>query len=287
MEFFPNLVQRPLYPPMHGVPGSSQRKGIRTGSGTVFYVDREHPRANDNNKGWDAEYPLDTIQQAVDNAADNDWIVVMPGTYVETVTVDKSLTIIGRGGYDAVLIVPTTLAAAAMIIESSLVTLIGLSLWGEATADYGVAVDDGYTRFRAFDCVFRGGGNALQLTGNVNVLIEGCAFLDADNGIEIIDGATVTPDGIIVRNSFFSALDDAHIEGAATAATRLMISDCIFEGTTVPTKYLNIDGVGTTGIVTNCRIAHATNATAVIDIAAGVFWVANYTEAGVTTARPA
>ena len=287
MEFFPNLVQRPLYPPMHGVPGSSQRKGIRTGSGTVFYVDGSHANASDNNKGWDAEYPLETIQQAVDNAAAGDWVVVMPGTYVETVEVDKSLTIVGRGGYDAVFIAPTTLTAAAMDVEASLVTLIGLSLWGEATADYSVAVADGVTRFRAFECVFRGGGNALQLTGNVNVLIENCAFLSADNGIEIIDGAAITPDAILVRNSFFSNLDDAHIEGAATAATRLMISDCIFEGTTVPTKYLNIDGVGTTGIVTNCRIAHATNATAVIDIAAGVFWVANYTEAGVTTARPA
>lgn len=77
-EFFPNWTQRPFYPPMHGVPGSSQRKGMRQVSGaTVYYVDYDHADADDNNKGWSPEYPLATIQAAVDKVSSGDWILVM------------------------------------------------------------------------------------------------------------------------------------------------------------------------------------------------------------------
>lgn len=76
-EFFPNWTLRPFYPPMHGVPGSSQRKGIRQVSGaTVYYVDFDHPKASDDNKGWSPEYPFATIQHAVDTVSTGDWIVV-------------------------------------------------------------------------------------------------------------------------------------------------------------------------------------------------------------------
>ena len=77
-EFFPNWTLRPFYPPMHGVPGSSQRKGIRQVAGaTVYYVDADHPKASDDNKGWSPEYPFATIQHAVDTVVSGDWIVVM------------------------------------------------------------------------------------------------------------------------------------------------------------------------------------------------------------------
>jgi hypothetical protein len=287
--FIPNLVIRPFYPPMHGVPGSSQRKGIRTQSGaTVFYVDPDNAEASDDNKGWDADYPLETIGQAVENASDEDYIFISPGEYDETVTVDKSVTIVGLGGSSAVIINPTTVGAEGMSVEADDVQLINISIFGETDSDYALAIADGYNRFSAFNCEFAGpDANVVQATGNVNVLFQECSFSGGGNGLEIIDGAVVVPDAIIVKDCFFSDLTDAHIEGAATAATRLIIDSCIHDGNTVPTAFYNIDGVGTTGIVSNCRIAHATNDDGVLEIAAGVFWVANMTEAGVTAARPA
>jgi hypothetical protein len=287
--FIPNLVLRPFYPPMHGVPGSSQRKGIRMQSGaTAFYVDPGNSKASDDNKGWDAEYPLETIQEAVDKAAAEDYIFISPGEYDETVSVDKSLTIIGLGGSSAVIINPTTLAAEGMLVEANDVVLMNLAIFGEATSDYALAVADGYNRFSAFNCEFAGpAGNVVQITGNVNVWFKECSFSGGGDGLEIIDGATVTPDAIVIQDCLFSDLTDAGIEGAATAATRLIVGNCVFDGNTVPTKFINLDGAGTTGIVTKCSFATATNATAVFDIAAGVLWVANMTEAGVSTARPA
>lgn len=287
--FIPNFVIRPIYPPMHGVPGSSQRKGIRTQSGaTVFYVDPDNANASDDNKGWDAEYPLETIQEAIDKASAEDFILISPGTYDESVDVDKALTIVGLGGHSATIILPTTADAVGMTISADDVKLVNLSIFGDDTADYAVAIADGYSRISAYNCEFAGPtANVFQITGAVNVLLEDCSFSGGGNGIEIIDGAAVVPDAIVIKGCVFSDLTDAHIEGAATAATRLMIIDCVHDANTVPTKFYNIDGVGTTGIVTGCRIAHATNATGVIDIAAGVFWVGNYTEAGLTAARPA
>jgi len=78
MEFFPNVTLRPFYPPMHGVPGSSQRKGFRQSAGvTTYYVDALQPKANDNNRGWSPHFPLATAQAAVDKVSSGDWIVVM------------------------------------------------------------------------------------------------------------------------------------------------------------------------------------------------------------------
>jgi len=287
--FIPNFVIRPFYPPMHGVPGSSQRKGIRTQSGaTIFYVDPGNAKADDNNKGWDAEHPLETIGQAVTNASAEDYIFISPGTYDETVDVDKELTIVGLGGSSAVIINPTTVGAEGMLVEADDVTLINLSIFGETTSAYALAVADGYSRFSAHNCEFAGPtGNVVQVTGNVNVWFNECSFSGGGDGLEIIDGAAVTPDSIIVKDCIFSDLTAAGIEGAATAATRVSVVRCVFEGNTVPTKFINLDGVGTTGIVTACSFATATNATAVFDIAAGVLWVANMTEAGITAARPA
>ena len=288
IEFFPNWTQRQFYPPIHGVPHSSQRDGLRSSSSTAFFVDPSHDNANDDNKGWDARHPLETIQEAVDKASAGDWIVIMSGTYDETVAVDKALTFYGSGGHASVIIQPTTAGAVGMTISANDVKLINIAVFGDDTADYAVAIADGFSRISAFNCEFAGpDANVFQITGAVNVLLQECSFSGGGNGIEIIDGAAVTPDAIYIVDCFFSDLTDAHIEGAAGAPTRLIVDSCVHDANTVPTKFYNIDGVGTTGVVSNCRISHATNDTGVLDIAAGVFWVCNMTEEGVSVARPA
>jgi hypothetical protein len=67
-----------FYPGQWGVPGSDAPLGIRSIPQSVtFYVDFDHPAANDANSGTDPENPLSTIQQAVDNLQHNfDQIIV-------------------------------------------------------------------------------------------------------------------------------------------------------------------------------------------------------------------
>jgi hypothetical protein len=57
-------------------------------------------------------------------------------------------------------------------------------------------------------------------------------------------------------------------------------------GAVTPSDYVNL-GVNGNGHMHNNAIASATNASADIIIPAGLIYTANYTEAGVTTARPA
>jgi hypothetical protein len=67
-----------LFPGQWGVPGSDAPLGIRSIPQSVtFYVDFDHPAANDANSGTDPDAPLATIQQAVDNLQhDFDQIIV-------------------------------------------------------------------------------------------------------------------------------------------------------------------------------------------------------------------
>lgn len=290
MEIFvPNLAIRPAYPPMHGVPHSSQRKGVRAQSGaTIFYVDPDNPKANDSNKGWDADFPLATIGEAITKASAEDYIFISPGVYDESLTVDKALTIVGLGGHSAVIVNPLTVGAEGMTVSADDVQLLNLYIFGEETSDYALGLADGTSRFSAIDCEFAGpDASVVQVIGAKNILFQGCAFSGGGNGIEIVDGATIEPDAIIIRDCYFSGLTDAHVEGADATVTRLVVDSCIHDGGTVPTKFFNVDKAGAKGIISNCRIAYATNAAAVIDLAAGIFWVANMTEAGVSAARPA
>lgn len=62
----------PFYPGQWGVPGSDNELGIRKmPDSIVLYVDYSHPSANDDNDGTDPNFPLSTIQEAVDKVAHN------------------------------------------------------------------------------------------------------------------------------------------------------------------------------------------------------------------------
>lgn len=279
-DFFPNYVLRPFYPPMHGVPGSSQRKGVRSSTGTAFYVDAGS--GNDNNKGWDAEHPLATIQQAIDNASAGDWIIVNPGTYNEQVEVDKSLTIVGPNRFGAAVILPTAVNAVGMSIDADNVTIANLTIFG---GDNSLVIEDGHIGIIATDCRFADADDVVEVIGSGNVVFERCAFYGGDNGLVFTEGAA-NCENIVVKDSVFLDLDVTGItDGSDQTTESLIVSDCVFEGS--PTDFIVVTDAGSTGIITRCSFAHATNAAAVLDIAAGIMWVANMTEAGVSTARPA
>jgi len=73
----PLLKTKAIHPGVWGVEGADNPKGVRAvPSVTVYFVDYDHPRANDTHDGTDPEHPLKTIQAAVDKVGDYGWIIV-------------------------------------------------------------------------------------------------------------------------------------------------------------------------------------------------------------------
>lgn len=254
---------------------------------------------SDANRGLNWDQPLDTIQAAVNKAVPYDRILVAPGAYNETVTIAESksnIVIVGMGGRGAAFIEPETAGAEGMIVLADDVTLINLGVAGDDTADYALQVGSqtvSPARFRAKGCKFEladGAGAAVILKGAGDVEFDDCEFAWAASGVLFDDN----DDGFVtqakIKGCRFHNLATVHVGDAASGGVlNLHMEDCIhdnLEDGTAPTDYVKVDRAGDTGIITGCRFATPTNEADVLTIAAGVMWVANYTEAGLTAARP-
>jgi hypothetical protein len=270
-------------------------EGAVTGGNLVqaYFVDAESGDDANNGMSWDEAFA--TIQAAVDAASAGAKVYVAPGAYDETVSVDKALALIGVGTRGSVYIEPSTLGAEGMQVTADDVTLINVGVAGEATADYALRVGSQTAspdRFRAVSCKFEGPtGAVVVLKGAGDALFEDCEFTWGGSGILFDDNDDGFATQIYVQGCRFLNLTDVGVGLAAGGGVQnLHLTDCTFDNAedgTAPTDYIKVDRSGDTGIVSGCRFATATNNTAVLTIAAGILWVANATEAGWSTARPA
>lgn len=284
--------------------------GVPTNVGPYLFVDGTN--GVDGNSGTSSDQAMKTIQAAVDERQADTVILVAPGAYDETVTIARGtgpLTIMGMGNQGDVGIAPSTLAARGMTNNEDDVTLINIGVAGESTADF--ACFSTGSRFRTIGCKIEGvdtSGAALGIgpgsvaqvnagtagnCGDVNLYntelawsFNGLAFVASDYGVP----TQVFVDGLRVHN--VSGTEIISVPGAfgIGAVRNLMCQNFLLEAMedgTNPSDFIAVNGTGDTGIFTKGSIAIPTNASADIKIAAGVMWVANGTEAGLSTARPA
>ena len=106
----------------------------------------------------------------------------------------------------------------------------------------------------------------------------------------VVSGAGDPVTNVQLKRCLLHNMSIDGIRAATVHATGFQMSDCVMdreEDGTAPTgKYIDLAVAGSSGIITRNSLPHATNASAVFSIAAGILWVGNYTEAGVTAARP-
>ena len=163
--------------------------------GAEIYVDTG---PTDDAPGCDSA-TYDSIQNAVENATAGDTVVVCGGTYDETVTVDKPLTLRANEGSDVLLAGdPLPGGATAITVESS---AAGTVVEGFEATGFGrvVAVSS------ASDSVIR------DLVAN-----------DSDEGVAVLAGGTDALSNVTVRNV---TLDDATIGVRVSAADGATVSD--------------------------------------------------------------
>lgn len=253
-----------------------------------------------------------SIGGAVGKASPGDRIVILPGGYDEAVVVPANkprLTLEGLGGRGATFIEPSETDATGLTVHADDTTVINLGAAAENDTTPAALVVTG-ARFRAYRSKFEGGlqqvllgpGTDAQITAGTrgdgaDALFDDCEFCWGVDGIVVqcTDYGAVTQARI--RNCLFHNLSGDHITeavgsgGSAGVGFRnLWVEGCTHDGDedqTAPTAFIDLDADNAnTGLVTGCRYAYATNEADVIALSTGILYVANMTEAGVTTARP-
>ena len=221
MNKFPPIIKNPaFYPGQMGVEGADVPEGLRIAPTAVaYYVDTNHSLANDSNDGTDPDYPLATIQAAVNKVSNNgDVIYVAPGSYAESVVTPDYAT-----GPNYVSIVGLGNTRYACQWQSAAADEIALDLravgWsvenfrfmGQASAacveirhtDSGA--NDIAIRTHIKDCYFDGlttGLTGIASHGAYDVWVTGCTFSLWHNAGGTASGMKVgtTPLAIPYRN---------------------------------------------------------------------------------------
>jgi len=179
-----------------------------SGNSHVWHVDKD---GDDSNGGHCFSNALLTIGAAVDVASEGDTIIIWPGTYDESVTVNKSLTLLGTSRYGS-LIYPTTEPADALIIDANGCTVSGIHAKTQ-TGDYSAirvnqkddvvienCIADGgkygietyfnvvryFERMKIRDCSITGGYTGLYIGHAYHVSVERCQI--TTTGMDPVNG---------------------------------------------------------------------------------------------------
>jgi hypothetical protein len=237
--------------------------------------------------GREMDKPLATIAAAVAAAAAGDIIFIAPGEYDEDVVVSTSrLTLIGCGPRHSVRVTGTAAgtATALTISAASDIGLYNLNLEGRS-GGAGLSITGQVRRVEVRHCKIHGGDDACLLDQGagqiVDVRIEDCVIGNAADGLVIGTTGGGDPNAqIVVRNCLFSKCTADCIKTVGFM-NDLVVDGCTFTAAsgTEPTQFLDVDDVGTTGIITNCRFHTTVFSTAKFGIATDVFFAQNYTEA--------
>ncbi len=289
----------------HPDDGIAEINGLAIPAGNDYYVDAN----GDNNRSGRAfTSAVSTFTKALSlmTSGRGDRLFVRPGDYAETeIDVDiADVQIIGLGADGAVGITPGS-GVSAMKITANDVVLRNIRIEGDSGANYGLSVGDfsnGVLGVRVVGCLLRNGSHtdnpAVLVHGAGDLYIVGCDIAWAGRGIEFKGGSESYPSQIFILGNQFHDLIRFHlsqrvipdnIENGKVVSlshkgnTHLGLQD----GTEPADAFLSLGQVGTSGIIARNDFATATNAIGTFGLTATVMWVANGTEAGISSARPA
>ncbi len=136
------------------------------------------------------DYP--TIQEAINNAADGDTIVVYPGTYTENIIVNKSVAIIGHAGS---IVTSTDWSLPVFRVTANNVHIEGFNITGDA--DAGVDLEN------VVGCVII--NNTIKVDSEVGVNLKNTTNCNISNNI--------VDDGIYLENSPDNVLWNNYLTG--------------------------------------------------------------------------
>lgn len=197
-----------------------------------------------------------SVQQAIDAAALGDTIVLKPGVYRETLVLNKSLTLIGDGSRDDIVIESSYGNCLCSTAKDA--SLKGFSF--RSNSETAVVVTDGEILIE--DCNMQANRHCLFVEGNTaTVRIQGCRIHDSVKGcgIRIVQHGTATIERCEVYQNAQSGIQVSEQGHARILRSRLFENQ--LSGVTVET--------GGEGDVTieHCHIYGSCNSSGVLVVA--------------------
>ena len=288
----------------HPDDGIAEIVGLAIPAGNDYYLDAN----GDNNRSGRAfTSAVSTFTKALSlmTSGRGDRLFVRPGDYAESeINVDiADAQIIGLGANGAVGITPAS-AVEAMRITANDVVLRNLRIEGVSDSDYGLSIgdfDNGVLGVRVVGCLLRNGSHATNpaviIHGAGDLYLVGNDIAWAGIGVQFKGGSEGYPTQIFTLGNHFhnltaqwlaQAVAPGAVDNGKVVNINLIanVFDNLEDGTAPTGVSIELDHTGTTGLVADNTFARSTNTSGAFAIASGVLWVANKTEAGVSTGRP-
>jgi len=220
--------------PVWGIRGTGRYGKVAGDTGLNYYVDKNHPNADDDNLGTDPEAPFLTIQAAIDaNNALVDWgdtpsefntIWIAPGQYVENLTPPFYAAMVGTG----------------LAIGGDVCVNVD-PLTGSPLAGTGLGLHLHNIRFTANAAV-----PVLDFGVMNSCLINGCMIVDGNPGLATVGIDTTDAGGsVIVNNNFAYNTNPITIGIRSTGA----FFDCLIQNNRIKavTTGIDLSGAGLCG----------------------------------------
>ncbi|KKM92964.1 hypothetical protein LCGC14_1213280 [marine sediment metagenome] len=289
----------------HPDDGIAEIVGLAIPAGNDYYLDAN----GDNNRSGRAfTSAVSTFTKALSlmTSGRGDRLFVRPGDYAESeINVNVAdAQIIGMGANGAVGITPAS-GIEAMKITANDVVLRNLRVEGVNDADYGLSIGDADNSplgVRVAGCLLRNGSHATKpaviLHGPGDLYLVGCDIAWAGIGIQFKGNLAGYPTQIFTLGNYFHNLSVQHLaqfqtSGGSDNGKVVNLNhisnkhDNLEDGTEPTGVFIELDHTGSSGLIEDNSFAVASNAIAKFAIATNIHWVANKTEAGVSSARPA
>lgn len=213
-----------------------------------------------------------------------------------TLTNKDNITIIGIGGKGAVRIDGASTNGSALTLTGCRdINLINLKFKGLGTGAGLTILGTGESRrIRAYGCWFMGVADGVRLNsgtgGCADQSFENCVFEECANGINILSVGGGNPvSQTLVKNCGFYYYSAWAIFAQEYTVSLHVVGSWfgLEEDGTLPTGgFIDADSTNTTGLVAGNFFSDADAGSAEIKLATEVFFVGNYTEEGVSAARP-
>jgi hypothetical protein len=198
------------------------------------------------------DYP--TIQAAIDASTSGDTIKVLRGTYIEQLTISKSLTLVGSGARITTIKAPTTLQPGitgnpniVQVSDGSTVTMKGFTVRGTSGSSCGTSPGNGLV-----------GVNVLE---DATINIDSFGVRDCTFDAFRVGAPSFTPNGLQVGHATISRTDiddyqfsgvEAFADGSTLAISRSKINAADTPITLTPVGIVSSDGAKS--MITNNKI---------------------------------